>query len=647
MEKENIKFGIKIFCLCLSLCLVLLAYCVLTQQTAAYEERWDHNYDMLARSLLAGHLNLPIAMPNEMKLLADPYDSDLNGYFRHPPSPPPLHDLSLYQGKFYLYFGVTPAILLYLPVKMFGYSMPNWLAVVIFNGLALLAVFGVLINIARATDLTPKTWMYFFAFWLLALFPIPFVLFKVRVYEVAVSCAYFCVMLSLYLFSKVWASKYINKLLLGIASLFLALSVGARANYIFFGLLLISLSIVLFQIQKIESQKEKIKTQFSLWLPYIFIGCCLATYNYLRFGSIVEFGQYYQLSGIKNESENLFQFKNILPGLFFYIFYPVVLGFSLPFFSIASKFFEKINLPEGYIVDGVVGILPFIPFLLILFLLLYLWFYYKNEKLNFHYKSLYLIIVGFILIGIIELMFLCFMMKSTVYRYMLDFIPFFILAGILFWFALNKINCSKQFKYAINTFGIMSIIYTCGLSLFIGFGSHSLLDDFKRRQFLEKLNFSLFGMQYKTEIKPISVYAESEADAFRASNLLLSQNDKNINTTWMSIGGQSSYIRFYFLHPSSVNLVYLTARKTILNEFWKKYTIIGYLNNNAVYVKNVTAEFPIYKSTQSFCLTKKQVDSIAIIGHLPMDVDPNGKHVTSGVNPGFSKVEFVNKAFCL
>src|ERR1039457_507256 len=74
----------------------------------------DTCYNLLARALRAGQLNLPLDVPPGFARLADPYDPAANERYRlledHP-----LHDLSYYKGKLFLYFGITPALVVFGP----------------------------------------------------------------------------------------------------------------------------------------------------------------------------------------------------------------------------------------------------------------------------------------------------------------------------------------------------------------------------------------------------------------------------------------------------------------------------------------------------------------------------------------------------
>ena len=68
-------------------------------------------YPLLTDAFLAGQTSLLVQPSAELLALPDPHDPVANARFR-------LHDASLYHGKYYLYFGPTPAIVLFLPYKV-------------------------------------------------------------------------------------------------------------------------------------------------------------------------------------------------------------------------------------------------------------------------------------------------------------------------------------------------------------------------------------------------------------------------------------------------------------------------------------------------------------------------------------------------
>ena len=66
----------------------------------------EEYYAALAANLLHGRTTLPVRPRPELLRLEDPYDPQENHLYRS-------QDASLYKGRYYLYFGVVPAVTLY------------------------------------------------------------------------------------------------------------------------------------------------------------------------------------------------------------------------------------------------------------------------------------------------------------------------------------------------------------------------------------------------------------------------------------------------------------------------------------------------------------------------------------------------------
>ena len=91
----------------------------------------------------AGQLSLKKEVPPGLAQLADPYDPAANEVYRFVPYR--LHDLSYYKGRLYLYFGVTPALILFWPfVALTGHYLFHRQAVTIFCAIGFLASVGLL-----------------------------------------------------------------------------------------------------------------------------------------------------------------------------------------------------------------------------------------------------------------------------------------------------------------------------------------------------------------------------------------------------------------------------------------------------------------------------------------------------------------------
>src|SRR5215207_4789895 len=75
------------------------------------KEQRDY-YNLLIDGYLSGQLNMKVEVPEALLKLKDPYD----------PGERPLglgmHDASFYKGKYYVYFGAAPMLVLMLPFRL-------------------------------------------------------------------------------------------------------------------------------------------------------------------------------------------------------------------------------------------------------------------------------------------------------------------------------------------------------------------------------------------------------------------------------------------------------------------------------------------------------------------------------------------------
>src|SRR6266851_4510593 len=92
-------------------------------RAAGEEFRWgqriDGYYDLLARGFAAGHLYLPSEVSPHLLEKTDPYDPAIDDSLK-------LFDAALYDGRYYLYHGAGPAVLLFLPWRILtGLDLPE------------------------------------------------------------------------------------------------------------------------------------------------------------------------------------------------------------------------------------------------------------------------------------------------------------------------------------------------------------------------------------------------------------------------------------------------------------------------------------------------------------------------------------------
>jgi hypothetical protein len=319
----------------------------------------EQHFNQLVAGFRSGQLSLKRDPPPELARLADPYDPAQNARYR-------LQDASYYRGKFYIYYGITPALVLFWPyVALTGHYLAQKYAVAIFcsAGFAFGAALAWLIRSAYF----PRVGTGVFLAMVLAVGAVngtPFLARRPEMYEVAISSAYAMVMAAL---SALWFALHdVRRPLLwtALSSLFFGLAVGSRPTFLFGSAALALPVAYLLRSPDGLAREETFKWRLGMaaLLPLGSIGIGLALYNYLRFGNPLEFGIKYLMMG--KEVNRFFAFNGPCAWLNvrFYFLLPTRLGAYFPFV-------RGIDVPPfvpGYaFIENPFGVFPNIPFLLL------------------------------------------------------------------------------------------------------------------------------------------------------------------------------------------------------------------------------------------------------------------------------------------
>jgi hypothetical protein len=295
-----------------------------------------HHYEYLAQGFLDGHTYLSVAPNPELLKLANPYDPVANASLR-------LWDASLYDGKYFLYYGPGPAVALMVPWRILtGHMMPQRMAVAVFaaGGLAGLAL--LLFNIRRrcfpglsGAALGAILVVAFHAAWL------PVILRRPGVWELPIVSATACLWWMLYFLWKFqdtggkvrWAAAC------GAAG---ALMIACRVTNLFeagFVLLLIVAS------GAAATRTGRRWTASSVAAGLIGAsGIALLLYNHARFGRFLDFGTSHMLLGQEAAHTAKISLSFVPFNLWTYLVAVPELGPYFPFVHAAWP--ER--FPEGY-----------------------------------------------------------------------------------------------------------------------------------------------------------------------------------------------------------------------------------------------------------------------------------------------------------
>jgi hypothetical protein len=320
------------------------------------QDRFD-NYNLLSDGFLSGHLHLNVVPDPRLLALPDPYDPAANRLFK-------AQDVSLYDGKYYLYWGPVPALLLYMPFQLLALGdIPPPLAVFIFAFVGFCFSIACLRALAQRFVPDAPRWMLAAAAVALAVGnALPFTMRRAAVYEVAIIAGFCLSFIGLY-FLISGLRDGVRPGRLAVASLFFGLAVGARPTMIVWVLGLVVVAAMLYR--RTPDRRTRLQIAGALLGPVVAVGFLLMLYNLLRFGSPFEFGQKFQLADADPTTYHGNQLAYVPPGMWYYLLSPPNLALGFPFINLPSRPASyPFAAPAHY--DGVEmvgGLLPTAPFL--------------------------------------------------------------------------------------------------------------------------------------------------------------------------------------------------------------------------------------------------------------------------------------------
>lgn len=287
-------------------------------------------YGMLTEAFLSGRTYLSIKPDPALQTLADPWA----GY----QGVPRLHDATYFHGRYYLYFGPTPAIVLGIPWWLVSRTYLGDGAMTFIFAAAGSLLGGALLLWAwrRWFSSLPRLWL---AAGLLVVTCSGYLFSLVEsnaVYPVPIACAYACLMAALggIVLALRRPDGRTGWLGLGAASVCWGLAVAARPDYAFsLPALVIPAARVAREAARRRGLRLAVAAIGATLLPALLVGVAVALYNHARFGSILEFGWKFQFASIDQRFRRLLDGTNLadnwrgylLPAPLYSPYFPFVL----------------------------------------------------------------------------------------------------------------------------------------------------------------------------------------------------------------------------------------------------------------------------------------------------------------------------------
>lgn len=418
-------------------------------------------YAMLAEALAEGHLYLDEDPPDWLAEMEDPYDKGARDEAQKATGEDYLFDAAYYNGHYYVYFGVVPVLIFYLPFYLLtGQGFPTAIGVLIACIMFTLGCAALLDRFARFHFDRVSLGLYL-------LLEIPLVmcsgvLYLLKFptfYSIPIMCALAFSVWGLYLWMRGRSSDHKYAYFLA-GSLCMALVLGCRPQLMVFSFVAFPLFWRAYITKRRLFTRKGAREFACLIAPYIVVGVGIMAYNYLRFGSPLDFGANYNLT-VNDMTRRGFSLGRIAPALFaFFIQAPNICG-KFPFVqaTVFATTYMGQTIKEAtfggiFACLPILWILPFAPSIL---------------KMRFAQRSTHTIagviivlISSGLLVGVLDAE-----MAGILQRYFADFSFMFLASAVLLAFITNEnlpvgSRSARVFNEILLAMVLVSVIYiTC------------------------------------------------------------------------------------------------------------------------------------------------------------------------------------------
>lgn len=472
---------------------VVLWFADASSTLSPYSEPKDSPYNLLVQGFRAGHLNLNRQAPPEIARLSNPYNPAVDARS--------LADLSYYKGKVYLYFGVTPALVVFWPyVIVTSYYLSDKSAVIIFFISGFLIAAAILHDLWRRYLSRISGWTAAAGMFVLVLASAITLWCNFTV--VAMSCGFAFTMLALW---GTWQALHDPKRRVCwvlLASLAYGLAVGARPSLLFGGIIVL---LPAAQAWRWCSWRQ------SGWLlaaaagPAMLIGLGLMLYNYQRFENPFEFGWHFQLNqGYDPTTARQFSLHFLWFNFHFYFLEPLRWSRHFPFLQTVAL----PALPAGYYPgegDPYAGLLANYPSVILALAAPLVWRGRPEEEawiLRWFVGAIFLLFVIFALT-------LCLFFAAGG-RYAMDFLTILVMLAVLGILGLERaLALLPGWRFVMRAGVGLLVIYSLFYNVLESIETHATADSLVGNAMLAQGRLNEAEMQYQ---KALSLWPDS-ADA--------------------------------------------------------------------------------------------------------------------------------------
>ncbi|MDO4300261.1 MAG: hypothetical protein Q4D26_02580 [Clostridia bacterium] len=425
---------------------------------------WQSQYNELADALLDGHFYLNDTPDQRLGELENPYDpssrdeAGINVSWDH----------AYYEGKYYVYFGIVPALLFNIPAKLIADTdIKPFVCILILIPVFVIMSFLLIYALARRFMDREGEDVPLLLYILLTILFIngtgtAFLMVWPDMYTLPIFTGLTFGVSGLYF----WITSFkpqkddykLNNVKLLLGSLCLSLIAGCRPQ-----MLLVMFTAIplfwkaVFKDRKLFS-KNGVSSTVCFLLPIVIFAGFMFYYNYARFGSVFDFGANYNLTTNDMTSRG-FRLARIPQGIFSYFLQPLSLEGVFPYITTTAFATQYMGttIKEGTY-GGILFLQPILWMLLIT----------PKVRKELKEKGLYIITVLFIIFAVV-IAGADSIMAGILPRYFMDFSWLLLIADILVIFAAyNKYkhrDYGKLFNKYLPICFLISMLINLGITI--------------------------------------------------------------------------------------------------------------------------------------------------------------------------------------
>ena len=313
-----------------------------------------NQYELMAEAILDGRIDFNYGDESELAKLENPYDPNERketGVKYH-------WDHAYYDGHYYMYFGIVPVFLAFLPYRVItGSALTTFRATQFFTAIIIAGLFSLFWLLSKRFFKKMPFGIYLLLSVAFSVMSVWYAIAEPALYCTAITAAIALEVWSIFFYIwAVYCEKRENRqiLLAGIGALLGALVFGCRPPIALANIVVIPLLFVFIREHRFT---KKLAGKLALAAtPYLLVAVGLMTYNYVRFDNPFEFGQAYQLTVadqsnydlsingqeflriVTETTGNFFAFNSITETFPYFKTSSVFFNFPILFFSIVALF---------------------------------------------------------------------------------------------------------------------------------------------------------------------------------------------------------------------------------------------------------------------------------------------------------------------